>query len=285
MGFPRFAKVIKAALNAVIGIVLVLLVSLFYANKIEPNWIDVVSVRLTLPHLAPEFQGYRIVQISDIHVDSWMSQQRLKKIVARVNQQQPDLVAITGDFVTYIPKDFVRRMTVTFSQLKPQDLTVAVLGNHDHWTDAKVIRRVLNQSGVVDISNAVRTIRRKDAVLHIAGVDDFWVRKDRLDLVLKQLPGKDSAILLAHEPDFAEISSATGRFDLLLSGHSHGGQISIPFLGPPKLPPYGQKYPVGLYQIGEMLQYTNRGVGMVKPRVRFNCRPEITVFTLETVKS
>jgi predicted MPP superfamily phosphohydrolase len=86
---------------------------------------------------------------------------------------------------------------------------------------------------------------------------------------------------LVHEPDFADVGAQTGRFDLQLSGHSHGGQINFPLLGPPLLPPCARKYPLGRYQVGEMNLYTNRGLGMVPPKVRINCRPEITVFTLE----
>ncbi|HYN87535.1 MAG TPA: hypothetical protein VER55_03345, partial [Ardenticatenaceae bacterium] len=102
------------------------------------------------------------------------------------------------------------------------------------------------------------------------------------DRVLAHLPPDGAAILLAHEPDFADISAATGRFDLQLSGHSHGGQVIVPFAGPLIGPRYGQNYPVGRYQVGSMIQYTNRGIGMVAPLVRFNCRPEVTVFTLES---
>jgi len=98
--------------------------------------------------------------------------------------------------------------------------------------------------------------------------------------VLALLPDEGCAILLAHEPDYADISAPTGRFDLQLSGHSHGGQVILPFIGPPILPSYSHKYPVGQYQVGSMIQYTNRGLGTVAPMVRFNCRPEITVFTL-----
>jgi hypothetical protein len=117
-------------------------------------------------------------------------------------------------------------------------------------------------------------------MLHIAGVDDVWEEHARLDMVLEQLPADGAAILLAHEPDFADESAATGRFDLQLSGHSHGGQVIYPFGGPPILPTYAKKYPVGRYQVSGMIQYTNRGLGMIPPHVRFNCRPEITVFTL-----
>jgi predicted MPP superfamily phosphohydrolase len=126
----------------------------------------------------------------------------------------------------------------------------------------------------------VHTLERGGSLLHIAGVDDVWERQDRLDLVLDRLPAEGGAILLAHEPDFADTSAATGRFDLQISGHSHGGQVIAPFAGPLRLPHLGRKYPLGLYRVGDMLQYTNRGVGMVYPYVRFNCRPEITLFTL-----
>ena len=144
------------------------------------------------------------------------------------------------------------------------------------------MRQILRESSIIEVGNAVHTLQRSDATLHIAGVDDHWERKDRLDLVLDILPQEGAAILLAHEPDFADISAATGRFDLQLSGHSHGGQVIIPFLGPPMLPWFARKYPIGLYKVGDMFQYTNRGVGMIPPTVRFNCRPEITVLTLKS---
>ena len=124
------------------------------------------------------------------------------------------------------------------------------------------------------------TLRREEAQLHIAGVDSLWYDKADLNPVLQQLPEEGAALLLAHEPDFADISAKTGRFDLQLSGHSHGGQIILPLVGPPWLPRHGRNYPLGQYQVGDMIQYTNRGIGMVIPTVRFNCRPEISVFTL-----
>ena len=255
--------------------------SLAYVWKVEPGWVDVNHVRLALPRLAPEFHGYRIVQISDIHMDAWMTRARLAQVIETINRQQPDLVAITGDFVTYQPERFAGDLIAALGRLAPRDATLAVLGNHDHWTDATVVRRVIGGSGILELSNAVYTLRRAEAMLHVAGVDDVWEQHAYLDLVLDQLPADGAAILLAHEPDFADESAATGRFDLQLSGHSHGGQVIIPFRGPPILPHYAKKYPVGRYQVGQMIQYTNRGLGMVAPPVRFNCRPEITVFTLE----
>jgi predicted MPP superfamily phosphohydrolase len=105
----------------------------------------------------------------------------------------------------------------------------------------------------------------------------------QLNSVIEALPSDGAAILLAHEPDFADESARSGRFDLQVSGHSHGGQVAIPFFGPPVLPYLGRKYPAGLYKVGNMFQYTNRGVGMARLPFRFNCPPEITIFTLKSL--
>jgi predicted MPP superfamily phosphohydrolase len=271
---------LKLGVASALEITLLGLGSMGYAYKIEPGWVEAKSVPLALPRLALKFDGYRVVQISDIHMDGWMTQARLAEIIELVNRQRPDLVAITGDFFTYTPERFAKGMVAALGDLAPRDATVAVLGNHDHWTDPSVVRKVIGESGVINVSNAVHTLRREDAMLHVAGVDDVWENQDRLDLVLKELPDQGAAILLAHEPDFADVSAKTGRFDLQLSGHSHGGQVILPFRGPLVLPRYARKYPVGRYQVSEMIQYTNRGLGMISPRIRFNCRPEITVFTL-----
>lgn len=271
---------LKLGMASALEVTLLSVGGLAYASRIEPGWVDLKPIELTLPRLAPQFDGYRMIQISDIHMDDWMTRSRLADIVALVNRQAPDLVAITGDFVTDTPQRFARDLIAVLGGLAPRDATLAVLGNHDHWTDPVLVREVIHASGIVNVSNAVYTLRRGPALLHLAGVDDVWESQDRLDLVLEALPDAGAAILLAHEPDFADVSAGTGRFDLQLSGHSHGGQVIFPLRGPLVLPRYAQKYPVGLYRVGGMLQYTNRGLGMIPPRVRFNCRPEVTVFTL-----
>ncbi|AFY58305.1 putative phosphohydrolase [Rivularia sp. PCC 7116] len=253
---------------------------LLYAHFIEPNWIDINYVELKLPNLASEFNGYRIVQISDIHIDKRSKKQQLNHIFRLVNQQKPDLIAITGDFVTRRQMKFISKLEATLGQLNAVDKIVAVLGNHDYWANATKIAEVLEKNNVLNLDNKVYTLKRGNSILNIAGVDDVWVGKDRLDLVLQQLPSEGAAILLAHEPDFADTSALTNRFDLQLSGHSHAGQINLPFLSPPFLPGLGQKYYAGLYKIGTMFEYTNRGIGTTKLHLRFGSRPEITVFRL-----
>ncbi len=256
-----------------------------YARNVEPGWVDVEPVKLALPRLSPAFDGYRLAQISDLHMGDWMDREHLAEIVEITNNQHPDLIAITGDFVTKRADLSAQDLTDVLSTLRAKDGVVAVLGNHDQYGNRPIIQKVLHDSGIIELSNGVHTLKRGNERFHIAGVDDIWHGLNRLDLVLSKLPTSGAAMLLAHEPDFADTSASTGRFDLQISGHSHGGQVIVPFLGPQRLPPYGRKYPLGLYKVGDMLQYTNRGVGMVKPYVRFNCRPEITMFTLETLEA
>ncbi|WP_373542057.1 metallophosphoesterase [Chamaesiphon sp.] len=259
------------------GCLLIFLGSI-YVHKIEPNWLEVTQIAINLPTLDRAFDGYRIVQITDLHAGDGIDRAQLAKVVATVNDQNPDSIVITGDHVSRLPRQHVEQLDI-LAALHPRDRTLAVLGNHDVYNDPTPIRAALTQAGITLLENTIYTITRDRATLHIAGVGDVYARQDRLDLVLAQLPATGAAIMLVHEPDFADVSAATGRFGLQLSGHSHGGQIRIPFYKV-YLPEYAHKYPLGRYQVGDMIQYTNRGIGMVKLYARFNCRPEISVFTL-----
>jgi uncharacterized protein len=271
----RGVKRVAAALLGVGGLI--------YSREVETRRVEVRPVELSLPRLAPEFDGYRIVQFGDLHLDDWSKPERLHRIVERVNEQQPDLVAITGDFASYSAKEFdAERLVEALRGLRARDGCVAILGNHDYLTDVKLVRRCMRDGGITELINSVRTLRRGDAELHVAGIDDVMEGKSRLDLVLWELPEDGAAILLAHEPDFADVSSATERFDLQLSGHSHGGQVAVPFLRRLVLPPFSQRYTRGLYDVRGMIQYTNRGIGFVHARLRFLCRPEITALTLRS---
>jgi len=260
-----------------------------YMSKYEPSWLDVTELKLKLPRLPKSFSGFRLVQISDLHFGGWMDADRLEEVFSAVSSLSPDLLAITGDF-TYghtrrSPQEDQERyadLVRVLSSYTGEYLTVGANGNHDHWVDPSAMQWIFQEGGVVDLNNATHVLKSGGESLYLAGVDNIWYEEDRLDLVQAQIPRDVCTILLAHEPDFADTSSLDGRFDLQISGHSHGGQIVLPYFGAPVLPRLGQKYWMGLYRVGDMFQYTNRGIGMVPPYVRFNCRPEITVFTLET---
>jgi predicted MPP superfamily phosphohydrolase len=248
-------------------------------QRFQPEQFEIVSVTVAIPGLDAAFAGYRLVQISDIHMGHWVTAERLQGIVQLVNAQSPDAIAITGDFVSYVLDGVLAELGAGLELLRAKDVVTAVMGNHDHWLDVQQVRQTLADAGIVELQNDVYTLYRGEAVLHFAGVDDIMVGQDNLEAVLAKLPDDGPAILLAHEPDFADSSAATGRFALQLSGHSHGGQVVLPRFGPPRGPLF-KKYPSGRYQVNEMTQYTNRGLGTHTFRLRINCKPEITVFTL-----
>jgi uncharacterized protein len=249
-----------------------------YVHAIEPNWLDLKTVDLTLPHLSKEFEGYKIVQLTDIHADRWMTEEKIGQIVEEVNRQEPDLVVLTGDYVTKAAETYGPNLRA-FRNLKAKDGSLAVLGNHDHWSDPKILVDILEEVGVTVLHNEVKSIGRPSSQLNIAGVGDVWSKDDDLTKVLRALPDQGASIMLAHEPDYADETSPTKRFDLQLSGHSHGGQVHIPFMKR-VLPPLGKLYPAGQYQVGDMIQYTSRGIGVAGLRVRLNCRPEVTILRL-----
>lgn len=276
---------LKLGKRTIIAGLLSSIAGLKYSIAVEPNWLKTEHIFLTLPNLPIAFDGIRLAQISDIHFDDWMTPISFAKIADQINALEPDILAITGDFVTSSQHHQEKEIIQQLSRLKAKRARVAILGNHDHWTDPEFIHHLIAQSNITDLTNDLLTLETNGQFLHLCGVDDYWERQDRLDLVLKKLPPEGCAVLLVHEPDYADISAPAARFDLQLSGHSHGGQVILPFFGPPIVPRYSHKYPVGLYHVGKMVLYTNRGVGMIPPRVRFNCRPEITLFTLLSPKS
>jgi uncharacterized protein len=253
-----------------------------YQGRRELHEIEVTRHELALPGLGPEFDGYRIVQLSDIHLDGRMTPERLMEAVKLANAESPDLVAFTGDFVSKQIPDDEQALVEAFRSLRAPDGVAAVLGNHDHLVGTESVRDLARASGVRELENTVHTLRRGVAALHIAGVDDLLQGKLRIDHVLEKLPAHGAAVLLCHVPDFADVSGPTGRFGLQLSGHSHGGQAVLPPFGPVVRPRYSRRYPLGYYEVAGMHLYTTRGLGTVHVPLRLNCRPEVSVFTLRS---
>lgn len=267
--------------------------ALLYGTFIERQWLQSSHVPIRIRKLPRAFDGYRIAHISDIHLSSWMTRERIQSIAARVKQLQPDLIAITGDFVTGSAHNDLQQLIDGLREFDAPDGVFVVPGNHDYRMDGKrhpnrvvsgsinQLREVFDQAGVCDLSNDIYRLQRDDDSLLLAGVDDVWAQRSRLDVVLKKLPDDETpVILLAHEPDFADIAAATGRFALQLSGHTHGGQIQLPIAGIVYKVTHGTRYLSGMYQVRDMALYVTRGVGTVGLPIRFLCRPEITMITL-----
>lgn len=274
---------LKAVGGMTLGAAAMGLGGITYMTKVEPGWLEVVPVELSLPRLEPAFAGFRLAQISDLHISKVITGEYLAEAVGLVLDSQPDLVAITGDFLHY--RDdlelHIKELGAILRTLTKNVPSIAVLGNHDYWVSSLDTDRMLYQAGVRVLLNRSLTLKRGSSQLHFVGMDDIWDGKPRLRDALREVSDTGAAILLAHEPDYADVSAKNGRFDLQISGHSHGGQVVFPLIGPPIRPYLAKKYPSGLYRVGQMYQYTNRGLGMTGPYVRLNCRPEITLFTLQ----
>ncbi|MFL7893272.1 MAG: metallophosphoesterase [Anaerolineales bacterium] len=249
--------------------------------KFSSNKIDISKSKIGLPNLAFQFEGYQLIHITDFHLGTWLGTQAMLEIVNLVNQQEPDLIAITGDFISFNPPKYIPDLKKILSKLTAKDGILAVLGNHDHYTDAKLIRDALQECKIIELRNRIHIIHKQSSQLYFAGIDDHMTGHDDLQSVIAQIPdGKNPVILLAHEPDFADLSAASDKFALQLSGHTHGGQICLPVWGNLYLPRLGRKYPSGKYQVQNMMVYTNRGLGTSWLKFRYNCPPEIAVFEL-----
>ena len=244
----------------------------------EPNWPVVEQVSVTLPRLPARLDGLRVAQLSDLHISQYTPQGDIGRAAALAMRQSPDLLVLTGDFIWREVTQHAEKLVEPLRSLHAPLGVYAVLGNHDHWEGAALTAGVLAEAGVALLVNqAVRLDAA--APLWLVGLDDVWERKHDMRAALAGAPDDDCKLLLVHEPDYAD-EAARYPVDLQLSGHSHGGQINLPRVGRPVLPYLGQKYPAGLYQVGQMSLYTNRGIGVIAPPVRFNCPPEVTVLTL-----
>jgi len=279
----RFRRRLRRWIEKSILTTLVLSICVYiYGTKVEPNWIEIVPISITIPHLDKAFEEFKLVQISDLHVSRFMPAERFERIIRLVNQQQPDAIAITGDIISRHGRFDAQKLEQQLSLLQPKSVTVAVMGNHDHSKKIEPLKRTLAASQILNLDNQVYILERNGQQLALAGLDDpYWGKAD-LNATIAQLPPQAPAILLVHEPDYIEQSAVTHRFALQLSGHSHGGQIKIPFLDPIVLPRGGKKYYAGLDRLEDTLTYTNRGLGMTNLPIRIGSRPEITVFTLHS---
>lgn len=245
--------------------------------------IDLVEIDIPIDNLGWNFHNYRILNLTDIHLGQWINPEYLDELIDYVNTLNIDIVTLTGDYFSYVIDDYEKSLENSLKKLKAKDGKFGVLGNHDHWMSASKIRNIFEASEIMDLSNDVHVLKKNDDYLNLAGVDSCTVCADDLDSVLNKLRENTPSILLAHEPDFARQSSQTNKFNLQISGHSHGGQFIIPpFETTPFRGPNSTKYPVGLYKVGDMIQYTSKGLGTNSFRIRINCKPEITIINLKS---
>jgi predicted MPP superfamily phosphohydrolase len=260
-----------------------------YSGEFARHEIDIVEQPIAIANLPTSFHGYRIVQLSDIHLDEYTEPFFLDQIVKRVNAIAPDLVLLTGDFITHGSLTFVagghaiHRCAEILTTLTAP-LRYAVLGNHDVSFGSAIVIQALTTHGTPVLLNQYLPVERNGDRLWLCGVDDPGTSHPNLDLAIPPKPD-GPVILMAHAPDYADDVLAHPRgplVDFMLGGHSHGGQIKLPFFGPLILPPGAEKYSEGFYRLNRMQLYVNRGIGTVGLPFRLNCPPEITVITLNS---
>lgn len=260
---------------------------LSYAVLVEPTWLEVN--RLEIPFSASRVaRGLRIVQLTDFHFQRRVPARYVERCVEAANAEKPDLIALTGDYV-HKGHRYVEGIADLLARLEAPLGVFAVLGNHDYAVrNALGIRRYprlhqrvaesLVRRGIRVLHNELLTLEVEGERYQISGVDDLWSRRCRPDLALAALDPALPHIMLAHHPRTIELLQDQ-RCDLMLSGHTHGGQIHTQRFGSVTLGRKMKRYAAGLYTHGQSRLYVNKGVGFGL-KIRYNRRPEIAVFDL-----
>lgn len=263
-----------------------------YSGEGERHEIDVVRRTIHLAGLPDSFAGFRIAQLSDIHFEEFTEPFFLEEAVHRINRIRPDLVALTGDFVsngplpTHLSIGWSHHCARILDRLSCP-LRYAVLGNHDVLVNAIAITEALVSNHIPVLSNSYVPLERDGSRIWLSGLAEVLFQHPNLSRAVprRRDAAREPVILMMHEPDYAD-RVVGHQVALILSGHTHGGQVRIPFVRPLYLPEMGTKYVEGLFHLpGATQLYVNRGIGTVGVPFRFRCPPEITVHTLQPASS
>lgn len=250
-----------------------------YARLIEPYHYWISETDVFIRDLPERFEGFRITQLTDIHHSSIVPLAEIRRVVDLAQRTNPDLCVLTGDYTTTYRR-FIEPCAEALAPLRAREGVWAVLGNHDHYTDPELTRRALQRHGVTVLDNQQTTLRRGPDALQLSGIDDWtWNAVDwrrAFDGLNPQTP----TILLSHQPRVLDFHQ-TRDVSLILSGHTHGGQINLPLVGTPaRFVTKDLKYDRGLFRRGDTQLYVSSGTGVIGLPLRFGVRPEIAVLRL-----
>jgi hypothetical protein len=264
-----------------------------YAGEIERHWIEVTRRDILLPGLPKAFDGFRAAQLSDIHLDEFTEPFLLRNAISHINRMNPDAVFLTGDYVTHqlLPKRFsigpAWQCANLLNQIQCQH-RYAILGNHDVMIGRYYVIAALTANSITVLENTYLPIERAGSRFWLAGLDDPLEGKPdpgaAIPPSIRNVP-HEPIVLMCHAPDYVDnlLTHPAGKaVSFVLAGHTHGGQIRLPFVGPLSLPVLGRKYVEGWFRFGDLQLYVNRGLGAVGVPFRFDCPPEITLFTLRS---
>ena len=259
--------------------------------------VELVRVPVRIKNLPPPLRGLKIGLLSDLHSSFIVSQETIAAAGRLIMTENPDLIVLTGDYISGSTKflsgsigtfkeEYLTRCVDALSLLKAPLGIYGVLGNHDFWSGPESVQATCEtftrRIGLIWLRNRSVELKKGGSSFHLLGVDDYWENSCSLTSACQGLKTDSIKILLSHNPDINDdIALMRERVDLVLSGHTHGGQIVLPLVGQPVIPSkFGQKYRVGLVSDGDRQTYISRGVGSLLVPIRLNCRPEATVLTL-----
>lgn len=258
----------------------------FYAHQIETRLLQITNHTIKHPLIPSGFDGVKIVQFSDTHLGFQYSIKQFIKLAETINNLQPDIILFTGDLMDEPNKySHHNQISQVLSQLKAPLGKFCIFGNHDHGGyGSNIYHSIMTQANFIILKNEAKQVKLLDgSFINIIGIDDAMLGKPRLEMAITDVPQDSFKILLSHEPELAKEAFTYG-VHLQLSGHSHGGQIKIPFLGALVTPPFADKYKEGFYHITNsshsLILYVNRGIGTTRLPFRFLAQPELTVFKL-----
>jgi predicted MPP superfamily phosphohydrolase len=254
-----------------------------YSWQIEPFWLEFVNVQMPIQHLPENLIGKTVMQISDIHVGNRFDYQYIIDSFEKAKLLNPDFVLYTGDYVSYENETQVEQLKEVMNFAVKGNLgTAGILGNHDYGKDwaaqevADKITTILQTAGVPILSNEQKEMNG----LNIIGLDDYWGLNFNPNKIMSTYDSKRANIVLCHNPDVCDLNVWNDYKGWILAGHTHGGQVKPPFLKPPMLPVKNKKYSAGKIDLNDgRTLYINRALGNLH-QIRFNVRPEITIFTL-----
>ena len=250
-----------------------------YAAWLEPKWAELNTIDVVIDGLPAPFEGFTIAHLTDVHRHEPIGLPYIRRCLNLAAGANPDVVAFTGDFVSQTA-DYMPGLAAEIRTLAERFATYAVLGNHDYWAGADRVRDSLEEVGVRVLVNEAIAVERDSASLSLVGLDDLWEGKPDLDRALARVPSESIKVVLEHNPDLIDDFAERG-IELALCGHTHGGQVALPFVGPLIVPSkFGTKYAKGLFRMGKTQMYVNKGIGAIRPAVRFLTRPEVAVVRL-----
>lgn len=249
-------------------------------SALEAGWLKIKQQRVAIPDLPSEWRGLRIAQLTDLHHGPYTGLDYISNAIRLANEQKPDLILLTGDY-SHRHAKYVLPCIRELGELRAPLGVYTIPGNHEYYKGINTYYEALKLTDIRDLTNQSVTLRRNGSELALAGIDDYMCGQPNLVQAMASVKPGIPALLLCHNAD-AILEQTDPRVQLILSGHTHGGQINIPFYGPPVLPGgYRAPYIAGLYQTATSQIYVSRGIGSIVPPLRFNAPPELTILELD----